>query len=63
MDCLRNHESQRTTNAVTYLAESQKSYWRHKCAACGYEKGFEDGRREGRAEAERALRKLAADAS
>jgi hypothetical protein len=46
MDCVKDHRSNRTTDAVTDLRESQKSYWRHKCAACAYEKGFEDGKAE-----------------
>ena len=44
--CTKAHTSQGTREAVSHLAESQQSYWRHKCAACAYEAGITEGKRQ-----------------
>lgn len=54
--CTKAHTSQVTREGVTHLAESQQSYWRHKCAACAYEAGVAEGKRQALAEAERTAR-------
>jgi len=41
--CYRPHENVSTREGVSHLGESQKSYWRHKCAACAYEAGIAEG--------------------
>jgi hypothetical protein len=50
--CTRSHTSQVTREGVSHLAISQKSYWRHKCAACAYEAGLAEGKRQALAQAE-----------
>ena len=50
-ECKRWHRSKKTLVAVTALDESQRSYWRHKCASCAYEQGVADGLAEAAREA------------
>ena len=43
--CFTSHASHATQEGISHVAESQKSYWRHKCAACAYEAGLIEGKR------------------
>jgi flagellar biosynthesis/type III secretory pathway protein FliH len=56
--CTKRHQSQRTQNAMVQVAESQRSFWRHKCAACAYEEGFDEGVKQGLAQALAAIQAL-----
>lgn len=53
--CTINHHGQ-TTQKLADLPESQAGFWRHRCAACAYDLGVEEGMRRLKAENE-ALRK------
>jgi hypothetical protein len=53
LTCTKAHNEERMANELSALRESQSKVWRHKCAACAYEKGVEHGKELGRREAER----------
>ena len=44
MNCYKNHRG--VAEKVKGLKSSQRGEWRHKCACCAYELGFEDGHKE-----------------
>ena len=41
MTCSKNHTN--VTEKFEVLEDSQASAWRHKCAGCAYDLGFQDG--------------------
>ena len=45
--CDREHSQLRESPVWGGLVESQAGPWRHKCAACAYELGVEEGLRRG----------------
>lgn len=51
--CRRDHRTQVTRAAIKNIDDSQRSFWRHKCAACAYEQGVADGMRRAAAEVTR----------
>jgi hypothetical protein len=55
--CQRTH-SPVTVRALANVAHSQRSPQRHKCAACAYEQGRQDGYQEGLAEARKLINAL-----
>ena len=44
VDCYKNHRN--VAKKVKVLKSSQRGAWRHKCACCAYELGFEDGQKD-----------------
>jgi hypothetical protein len=51
MACTKDHTDNLPKSQITKIEESQKSWWRHRCAGCAYELG-----RRHAAEAEERLR-------
>ena len=50
--CTKTH-SESTRQGVSHVATSQSSAWRHKCAACAYEAGIAEGKRQTLAQGEK----------
>ena len=55
--CNRPHDQERMERELASIRASQSKEWRHKCAACAYEKGVEYGRELGKRDALAAMKR------